>query len=364
MWWRKHRVAGHLARLAVVFAAAGLTAGCFEPLYANRPAAGIDNVHDKLAAVEIAPATSRPGAPDARIAVGMHNALQYDLNGGAGATAPTHRLLVAVGATGISFIIDITSGRPTAQIGGVTVNYQLVEIATGKVVLKDTAYSHVDYDIPGSQQRFAQQRAERRSRRTARSRSSPKRSATDWRRISSPALDGCPGHGRGQSCRRRRLCRPPRSGPAGGAGVRSGCGPRQRTRQCHRQGVGRRPERSVRTGAARRRGHCRRSVAAGRGSANHSTVRRPPRGMGEGRKPQHRAGGRRRCSAPAGVECRVVIEAGDLRRNAPLRTLCERAKNAAALPCYADSETRPRALDRRRDARRRTDAWRPTPALC
>src|SRR5271163_1891170 len=38
------------------------------------------------------------------------------------------------------------------------------------------------------------------------------------------------------------------------------------------------------------------------------------------------------------LECRVIIEAGDLRRNAPLRTLCERAKNAAALPCYADTE--------------------------
>ena len=37
-------------------------------------------------------------------------------------------------------------------------------------------------------------------------------------------------------------------------------------------------------------------------------------------------------------ECRVVIEAGDLRRSAPLRTLCERAKNAVALPCYTDSE--------------------------
>ena len=37
-------------------------------------------------------------------------------------------------------------------------------------------------------------------------------------------------------------------------------------------------------------------------------------------------------------ECRVVIEAGDLRRSAPLRTLCERAKNAAALPCYPDTE--------------------------
>ena len=36
-------------------------------------------------------------------------------------------------------------------------------------------------------------------------------------------------------------------------------------------------------------------------------------------------------------ECRVIIEAGDLKRNAPLRALCEKAKVAAALPCYADN---------------------------
>jgi DNA polymerase III subunit delta len=38
------------------------------------------------------------------------------------------------------------------------------------------------------------------------------------------------------------------------------------------------------------------------------------------------------------IDCRVVIEAGDLRRSAPIRTLCERAKNAAAIPCYTDGE--------------------------
>ncbi len=37
-------------------------------------------------------------------------------------------------------------------------------------------------------------------------------------------------------------------------------------------------------------------------------------------------------------DCRVVIEAGDLKRSAPLRSLCERAKTAVALPCYADGE--------------------------
>ncbi len=36
-------------------------------------------------------------------------------------------------------------------------------------------------------------------------------------------------------------------------------------------------------------------------------------------------------------DCRVIIEAGDLRKTAPLRTLCEKAKVAAALPCYVDN---------------------------
>jgi DNA polymerase III subunit delta len=37
-------------------------------------------------------------------------------------------------------------------------------------------------------------------------------------------------------------------------------------------------------------------------------------------------------------DCRIVIEAGDLRRNAPLRTLCERAKSVAVIACYLDGE--------------------------
>ena len=63
-----------------------------------------------------------------------------------------------------------------------------------------------------------------------------------------------------------------------------------------------------------------------------------------------KAGGRnfstaveRLLAAPPGVDCRIVIEAGDLKRAAPLRAMCERAPIAAALPCYADSG---RDLDR------------------
>jgi DNA polymerase III subunit delta len=37
-------------------------------------------------------------------------------------------------------------------------------------------------------------------------------------------------------------------------------------------------------------------------------------------------------------DCTIVIEAGALKKDAPLRTLCERAKGAAAIPCFPDNE--------------------------
>jgi DNA polymerase-3 subunit delta len=38
------------------------------------------------------------------------------------------------------------------------------------------------------------------------------------------------------------------------------------------------------------------------------------------------------------TDCRIVIEAGDLKRNAPVRVVCEKAKCAVVLPCYPDGE--------------------------
>jgi DNA polymerase III subunit delta len=37
-------------------------------------------------------------------------------------------------------------------------------------------------------------------------------------------------------------------------------------------------------------------------------------------------------------DCRIVIEAGELRPESPLRKVCERAKNAVAIGCYPDTE--------------------------
>jgi LPS-assembly lipoprotein len=160
MWWcdNRKRISA-AARLAVVLTAAGLLAGCFEPLYGRNPSLGDESVRDKLAEVLIGPIPMRQGTPQARIAVAMRNALQFDLNGAAGATSPTHRLDVTVTAVNVSVTIDPVTGRPQEEIGGLSTTYQLVEIATGKIVLKDSTFAHVGYDIPGSQQRFAKQRA-------------------------------------------------------------------------------------------------------------------------------------------------------------------------------------------------------------
>jgi DNA polymerase-3 subunit delta len=40
----------------------------------------------------------------------------------------------------------------------------------------------------------------------------------------------------------------------------------------------------------------------------------------------------------AARDCRVIVEAGELRKTAPLRTLFEKAKTAAAVACYPDGE--------------------------
>jgi DNA polymerase III subunit delta len=43
-------------------------------------------------------------------------------------------------------------------------------------------------------------------------------------------------------------------------------------------------------------------------------------------------------AAPPGTDCRVVIEAGDLKKTAPVRALCEKSPAAAVLACYADTD--------------------------
>jgi LPS-assembly lipoprotein len=145
----------------VACALGGLTAGCWQPLYGKPPDVNTDGAYDKLLATEVPPIAATHGTPAERIAVGMFNALQFDLHGGAQVSAPIYRLVVNVGTSQFTAVLDPVTGRPNTQIDSVIANYTLTEIATGKVVVTDNCFAHVDYDIPGDQQRFAKQRAQR-----------------------------------------------------------------------------------------------------------------------------------------------------------------------------------------------------------
>ena len=148
-------------RLGFVLAVAGLAAGCgFHPVYGRDPSVGDESVRDRFAEVLVVPIPQRQGSPQARLAVAIQNALKFDLNNGATPVTPTHRLEVVVSPINITVSIDPVTGRPQEGVGGVTATYKLVEIATGKIVLTDSTSSNVGYDIPGSQQRFASQRAQ------------------------------------------------------------------------------------------------------------------------------------------------------------------------------------------------------------
>jgi len=166
MWWREtplQRVLAWPLRLAVIVAAGGLTAGCWQPLYSSSPVPGGEGVQDKFASVDVQvpPIKSIKGTPAERVAVGIFNALQFDLHNGQTVFAPAYKLTVSVGTTQFTSYLDPTTGRPDSSIEWVIASYQLTELTTGKMVLNDIAYAHVSYDNPGSQQRFAGQRARR-----------------------------------------------------------------------------------------------------------------------------------------------------------------------------------------------------------
>ncbi len=166
MWWRNLLQRRRFARLAVVLAAAGMCAGCWQPLYGTPPGPGAEGVQDKFASIDIPPLkvlkrANEQGTPNERIAVAMRNALQFDLHNGANTSSPLYTLVVEISGTQYTAVIDPTSGRPDTQIESVRVKYTLVEIATRKIVVNDNAFARVDYDIPGPQQRFAGQRARR-----------------------------------------------------------------------------------------------------------------------------------------------------------------------------------------------------------
>jgi LPS-assembly lipoprotein len=162
MWSHESRAAlGRVSRLAVVIAAAGLVAACFQPLYGDRSLSNVSDLRAKLASIEVAQISAPQGTPESRLAVEVRNALVFDLTGGEGGISPTHRLTMQMKTTRSALIVDVATGRTEAEIAGIDINYSLTELATGKVVVNGTTFSRVSSDVPGEQQRFAHARAQR-----------------------------------------------------------------------------------------------------------------------------------------------------------------------------------------------------------
>ena len=144
------------ARFFAALALAGLTAGCFQPLYAEHPTpVGSAGLTGQLSAVDVAPIDTPSGSRIARVSVGVRNELIYDLTGGSGGISPTHRLDVKLTATQLQVIVDINTARPDIENYGIDATYTLTELATGKTVVRGQTFSRVSYNIPGQQQRFA-----------------------------------------------------------------------------------------------------------------------------------------------------------------------------------------------------------------
>jgi LPS-assembly lipoprotein len=146
------------ARLLAVAAMAALTAGCFQPMYAEH-SDGSPALREKLLGVEVPPVDKANGSREARIGVEVRNALAFKLYGNATGMPPTHRLVLRFNTSRSSLLVDQNTGLPTTENFGIDAQFNLIEIASNKSVMTGTTFSRVSYDMPGSYQRFARSRA-------------------------------------------------------------------------------------------------------------------------------------------------------------------------------------------------------------
>jgi LPS-assembly lipoprotein len=145
-------------RLLAVAALAALTAGCFQPMYAEHTD-GTPGLREKLLGVELPPVDKPNASRDARLGVEIRNALAFKLYGDAVGMPPTHRLVIRFNSSRTSLMVDPLTALPTSENYGIDAQYNLIEIASNKSVMTGTTFSRVSYDIPGSYQRFARARA-------------------------------------------------------------------------------------------------------------------------------------------------------------------------------------------------------------
>lgn len=159
-WPDRRQVLKHVARASAVVMVAGLTAGCFRPLYGDHSytLGGGQPVVDALKSVSVKQIPAPSGTDEARLAVAIRNQLLFDLTGGNESVSSRYELAMVMHTDVHSVIVDPMSQRPNVENFGLDVRYSLKDINTGKTVLNATTFARVSYDAPGSEQRFASMR--------------------------------------------------------------------------------------------------------------------------------------------------------------------------------------------------------------
>src|SRR3954449_11771689 len=113
------------ARLLAVAALAALTAGCFQPMYAER-SDGTPALRERLMGAELPPVDKPNASREARIGVEVRNALAFKLYGSATGMPPTHKLVLRFTSSRSSLLIDPATALPWSENYGLDAQYNLI----------------------------------------------------------------------------------------------------------------------------------------------------------------------------------------------------------------------------------------------
>src|ERR1700681_2521982 len=125
------------ARLLAVAALAALTAGCFQPMYAEHTD-GTPGLREKLMGVEVPPVDKPNASREARLGVEIPNALSFKLYGNATGMPPAYRVVLRFSISRSSLMIDPTTALPSSENYGIDAQYYLLDIASNKSVMTAT----------------------------------------------------------------------------------------------------------------------------------------------------------------------------------------------------------------------------------
>ncbi|MGD8354735.1 MAG: hypothetical protein PVJ46_09150 [Methyloceanibacter sp.] len=134
--WSRSRA---FAALLVAAIAGPALAGCgFQPLYGSRTTtASGTQLSEAMAAVDVQPIPGRVGQK-------VRNELIFSNNGGSRPAPPRYKLTIALKEQDIQQLVQVT-GNARGQVYQLQAQYQLVDVASGRVLHQGTAVSRAPY---------------------------------------------------------------------------------------------------------------------------------------------------------------------------------------------------------------------------